>query len=368
MAGIACYTVYPDPDMKSYLYLLLTLLSAGVILLLVFHFGDIPNRYKNGFKRKYFPGACVAVRKIDRKDTLHEIIGTTPWNIYITTATEGEVLQLSRGPDNTVRRLKIPFFTRFYDSLGLSNLSIKIDSPYIYLFAENKPAIIKTSFDSGSFEVRVLPPGPFTREAMAGADCFILRKFDPRITDQVFVRYTFSTGSLKKEDGISQVYGDGGIITDGQLHFDPETKKLYYIYFYKNLLLAFDTALTITNRFFSIDTVGSFKIRTAMVRNEGTAAFTNVTPAHVINKANDVRQGLLFNMSALKADNESDKFFSDNSILDVVDLKTGVYRGSIYLPVLNGSKLSRFIASDSSVIGLYTNSVVFYDLRPGLHR
>jgi len=349
-------------DMKRYLYLLITFLSALLILLLVFYFGDIPNRHKNGFNRNYFPHTHTAGRTIYPGDTLHEIIGSTRWNIYVSVTTPGEVLQISRGPDSSIKRLKIPFFNRFYDSLQFGSLSVRIDSPYMYLFAENKPAIIKTTFDSALFDVRILPPGPFTREAMAGPDCFILRKLEPAITDQVFVRYNFSTGSLKKENNISPVYGDGGIITDGQLYFDKGTDRLYYIYFYKNAVMAFDSSLHTAQRFSTIDTVGSFNIKIALVNNDGATAYTNITPAHVINKANYVHDGLLFNMSLLKADNESDVSFSGNSILDVIDVRNGTYLGSIRFPVHNGGKLSRFIISDSSLIGLYTNSIVMYNL------
>jgi hypothetical protein len=256
--------------MKTYLYLLAIVLSAIFILLLVFYFGDLPNRQKNGFKRNYIPAAYSAAHEIDFRDTLFEIAGSTPSNIYISTATEGEVLEIGRNGDNHVRRINIPFFSKFYDSLQLSSLSIRIDSPDIYLFAENKPAIIKTDLDSSFFEVRILPPGAFTREVMLGDDRFVLRKLEPGLRDQLFVRYDLRTGLLKKEDSISEIAGDGGIVSDGQLYFDPATKKLCYIYFYKNVVLSFDTSLTAAERFSSRDTTRSFKIRTGIIKNSGT--------------------------------------------------------------------------------------------------
>lgn len=352
--------------MRSYLYLLIISLLAFFILFIVFHFGDIPNRYNNGFKRKYLP-VSARTHELHLPDTLYEIAGLTASTIYIATAKEGEVLEVNTNLSNGIRRIKIPFFSRVYDSLQITSLAVQIDSPYIYLFAESTPAIIKTAFDSSLFEIKILPPGSFSREVKVGAGCFILRKFESRLTDQIFVRYDFNTGLLRKEDGISQIYGDGGIISDGQLHFDAETKKLCYIYYYKNLLLSFDTSLSNADRFFTIDTMRSFKMKTGKVKNSGTEAYTNITPSNVINKVNDVKNGLLFNMSALKADNESDKFFSENSIIDIVDLRNGQYLGSIYLPVFNGSKLERFVISNNRLIGLYKNSIVTYELKPALN-
>lgn len=348
--------------MKKYFYLLITILSAFFIILIIYHFGDIPNKQNNGFVRKYLLNPYSKLSEIDLRDTLYEIVGATRSTIYITTPVQGEILAVGSNGEKDVRRIKIPYFSRFYDSLKLNSLAIKIDSPYIYLFAENKPAIIKTAFDSSIFEIRILPPGPFTREVMISADCFILRKLESRLTDQIFVRYDLNSGILKKETDISEIHGDGGIVSDGRLHYDSATKQLYYVYFYKNLILSFDSSLNSASRFFSIDTISSFKIRTGLVRNSGSTAYTNITPANIINKANYVENGLLYNMSALRADNETDKFFSDKSILDIIDLKNGWYRGSICLPASHGSKLSQFIISNSRLISLYTNTIIIYDL------
>ena len=354
--------------MKSYIYILGIVLLAFFIILAVFALGDIPNRHNNGFKRSYFHTADSVTRALRLRDTLSEIIGSTAATIFASTATEGEILEVGKGLLGSVKRMKIPFFARFYDSLQFSSLSIEIDSPRIYLFAENKPAIVKTGFDSALFEIRILPPGVFTREAMTDTDCFILRKYESKLTDQIFVRYDFRTGQLKKENGISQIYGDGGMITDGQLHVDYDTKKVYYMYYYRNLLLAFDTSLRSVRKFSSRDTVRSFQLKTGLVGNGPATAYTNITPANIINKANYVQDGLLYNESTLKADNESDAFFADHSVIDVINLKNGRYLGSINFPTFDGRKISQFMISDNRLIALYTHAIVIYGLDLAIDR
>jgi hypothetical protein len=346
--------------MKSYIYIFGTIVLAFFVILAVFELGDLPNRHNNGFKRSYLHTAYSASHALRLRDTLSEIVGSTGATIFVSTATEGEILAVGKGLDGTVKRIRIPFFARYYDSLQFGSLSVEVDSPRIYLFAENKPAIVKTRFDSALFEIRILPPGAFSREAMVDTDCFILRKFEPKLTDQIFVRYSFETGQLKKESGISQTYGDGGIITDGQLHVDYDSKGVYFMYYYRNLLLAFDTSLRSVRKFSSRDTVSSFQMKTGLVRNGPTMAYTNITPANIINKANYVKDGLLYNMSTLKADNESDAFFSGHSVIDVIDLKNGRYLGSINFPTFDGRKISEFIISGNRLIALYTNSIVIY--------
>ena len=348
--------------MKSYQYIFGIVLLAFFIILAVYSLGDIPNRRNNGFKRSYFHTAYSGARELRLRDTLSQIIGSTGATVFVSTAKEDEILEIGKGLNGEMKRVTIPFFARYYDSLQFGSLSIEVDSPRIYLFAENKPAIVKTRFDSALFEIRILPPGAFSREAMVDTDCFILRKFESALTDQLFVRYNFRTGQLLKENGISQIYGDGGIITDGQLHVDYATKRVYFMYYYRNLLLAFDTSLRSVRKFSSRDTVGSFQMKTGLVGNGPTAAYTNITPANIINKANCVHDGLLYNESTLKADNESDAFFSDHSVIDVINLKNGRYLGSIGFPTFDGRKISQFIISDNRLIALYTNSLVIYGL------
>ena len=348
--------------MRKYIYISGIVFLAFFIILAIFKLGDIPNRHNNGFKRNYFRTAYSGTRELRLQDTLAGIIGSTGTNIFVSTATEGEVLEIGRSLNGKIKRIKIPFFSRYYDSLQLSSLSIEIDSPRIYLFAENKPAIVKTRFDSSLFEIRILPPGGFTREAMTDTDCFILRKYESRLTDQIFVRYDLRTGQLRKEKDISQIYGDGGMITDGQLHVDHQTMGVYYMYYYRNLLLAFDTSLTSVQRFSSRDTVSSFQLKTGLVNSGPAAAYTNITPANIINKANYAENGLLYNMSTLKADNETSAFFAGNSVIDVIHLKSGRYLGSIHLPIFDGGKIYQFIVSDNKLIGLYTKGIVIYDL------
>ena len=353
---------------KSLLHVLGIFLLAAAVIGAVFRFGDIPNRERNGFKRNYLTGVYSGTQEREVQETLTGFAGTTGSTIYFTTSTEGEVLAIDGKLQGQFKRIRIPFFARWKDSLQYNSLAIQIDSPRIYLFAENKPAIIKTRLDSSICEISILPPGSFTREVMPDTDRFILRKVEPGLTDQIFVRYDLRTGLLTKEKDISQRYGDGGIISDGQLLMDRETKKLYYLYYYKNLLLSFDTSLRGATKLSSIDTTISFKVKTGLVRNGGADAFTNITPANPVNVTSDVQNGLLYNMSALKADNEPDRFFAANSIIDLIDLRKGNYLGSIVLPAVNGSKLQRFLMSKGRLIGMYTHKVVIYDGKTDLVR
>src|SRR5580704_10365119 len=112
--------------MKKYLYLSIAVLLAFSIILIVFHFGDLPNRHNNGFNRNYFAASYSKAHQMDLQDTLYEIVGSTRSNIYVTTSTEGEVLEIGKDLHRKVKRIKIPFFSRYYDSLKFSSVAVKI--------------------------------------------------------------------------------------------------------------------------------------------------------------------------------------------------------------------------------------------------
>src|SRR5438445_4338497 len=121
--------------MTKLFYLAGTFLLACITVMLIFHYGDIPNRQANGFKRNYLLHPWSHAQEIRLTDTLFDLVGCTPRNIYVSLAREGEILRIGR--DLKVQRIRIPFFEKFYDSLRFSSLAIRVDSPYIYLFAEN---------------------------------------------------------------------------------------------------------------------------------------------------------------------------------------------------------------------------------------
>src|SRR5882757_3376600 len=111
--------------MRSYIYVLILLLLAASIILAILHYGDLPNRHNNGFKRSYFQAAYSGWQERKLRDTLYGIVGVTPWNVYLSTATEGEVLEVGKDPNGKIKKIKIPFFARWYDSLQFNSLSIR---------------------------------------------------------------------------------------------------------------------------------------------------------------------------------------------------------------------------------------------------
>jgi hypothetical protein len=91
-------------------------------------------------------------------------------------------------------------------------------------------------------------------------------------------------------------------------------------------------------------------------------------PAQKVNYNGSISGGKLFLQSMLKADNEYELDFNENSIIDIYDLKNGDYKGSFYIPAYEGKKAHQFQVISHQLYALYGKTVVLYDLKfiPGL--
>jgi hypothetical protein len=85
-------------------------------------------------------------------------------------------------------------------------------------------------------------------------------------------------------------------------------------------------------------------------------------PPQLINYNGSVADGNLFLQSMLKADNEYELDFNENSIIDIYNLKNGAYKGSFYIPAYKGKKAHQFQVINHQLYALYGKTVVLYDL------
>ena len=92
------------------------------------------------------------------------------------------------------------------------------------------------------------------------------------------------------------------------------------------------------------------------------ATFTNLTPSKFINGKNCVYNGTLYINSKVSASNEKPAEFNNNSAIDMYDVKTGKYKGSIYIPGFKGEKVRSFKVFSKHIIALYKNNIVVYTM------
>jgi hypothetical protein len=166
-----------------------------------------------------------------------------------------------------------------------------------------------------------------------------------KTADAVFERIFIPSGIRLRKPNLPLKSTDGGLSTDGQLLYNEKTGLLNYMHYYNNEILSFDTTLTLIQRFRTIDTV-SYKEQ-----------LDREKPLLVSNKKSFVYGDYIFICSNLRADNESKKDYIKNIPIDIYNVNTGIYKGSIYIPVSN-RKLIRSLRYDGQIL-----SALYYDNR-----
>ena len=341
--------------------MIVMLAAIGLVSVLTW-LATAPMRQKSGFARQF-------IYKISQPIN---IASKDPWTWRISGIRNNIFYIQGRRPDQIIRisydlqHADTLFLPVASDELTLSNFELLVDSSQVWLFAKNVPAISCIGLNSKfKVEQKHFPPANYTRAIKTGPHTFVFRGFDTSLhsPDQIFLKGNLLTGSLQREQGISERPGDAGISTAGLLHYDTTTHLLLYVFFFSNRFLCLDTNLNLRYRGNTIDTLHALQTRGGSMKSVSAISYTNVSPSRIVNRANCVADGKLFNYSEIKADNESTQNFIHNAVIDVYDLPDGQYAGSFYIPDHEGEKLQQFRLFNDTLLVLYKHYMATYRLQ-----
>jgi hypothetical protein len=149
---------------------------------------------------------------------------------------------------------------------------------------------------------------------------------------------------------------------DGTLHFDKETNRLIYLYFYRNQYSVMDTNLNLLYRGNTIDTVSRAKLKIAAIASDNSENLA--APPVFVNKYSCIAGDLLLLNSNLLSKNEDPEIFAKTSVIDVYSLKDRSYKFSFYIPDYRGKKLRGFRVFGKRLFVLFDHYVLSYPLQP----
>ena len=172
---------------------------------------------------------------------------------------------------------------------------------------------------------------------------------------------TFNSNLVKRNPVLLQKQIDGRFDTDGVLNYDPFTKQLVYIYYYRNQYIVADSKLNLIHRGNTIDTTTKAKIKVAFIKDRNEKKFS--APPMTVNKNAYVYKGLLFVNAALMGKYESEKMWKQASIIDVYDYKNRSYVVSFYVYNIDVERLTDFAIQGNNFYGIVGSHLVSYKLR-----
>lgn len=329
-----------------------------LVLILYLLFGKVPQN--NGFTRKIKPLPLKLLTHIENKPYATEICGISNGNLYLGTKNPGSLLVL----DTQLQQKTLFSFSLPKNKEIASVFATFIDSPNVFLTANNLPGTFHHNLRTQTTTKYLFPNSVFTRSVYIGNNNFVFRGFSNGAppSEQVFYKYNFSKDIITIENQISEFTGDGGMLTDGLLNFDTLTNTLTYSFFYRNGFLCMDTNLQLINKVKTIDTFYSSQIEADFVKMKSGLINTNVRPKRIVNRLSFAKGGRLYINSGLRSENENRDDFKLNSVIDVYDIKSGLYLYSFYLPKLNGESINRFYIENNFAIVIYNTTIAKFGL------
>ena len=188
---------------------------------------------------------------------------------------------------------------------------------------------------------------------------FILR-CTTKERENVLVKSVIRPNTLSEHPELLQKQIDGLFCTDGALIKVPNSKWIFYIYYYRNQFICADTNLNLKYRGKTIDTNAHAKIKVSEIKSMKQIELSS--PPEYVNLRATANRRYLFIQSALRADNELEQVHKYNAAIDVYAIKDGKYQFSFYLPNFLGQKLSDFKVYDNHLFALYGSYLYKYKL------
>lgn len=241
-------------------------------------------------------------------------------------------------------------------SLLNGSFSIVEDSS-VFVLDGNQPKLF-SGYLFNNNELKASDPPFFNKAVYTDKQSFVLRAVING--NNVLVKYRSDSTGFKLGSTVLKKQVDGIFCTDGNLIKTPDSKHLFYIYYYRNQFLCTDKNLNLLYAGKTIDTNAHAKIKVSYIKSSNQTTLS--APPIYVNKQASANNKYLFIVSGLRADNEKGASLDDFSTIDVYKVQKGKYQFSFYLPDFNKKKLTDFRVDDHSLYALYDHYLYKYQL------
>jgi len=281
---------------------------------------------KSGFNRKFTDNSLVETKSIDLKYNSYYIAGVTRSRVYLGNWETDQFIRVLDENLQPVREAEAVLITN--DSVAWSAIETFIDSPYIAMYDN-----VRGQFYSGLLADFNLYPRCKRIFLSLGAlplsaNSWVIRRFDK--LKMQYDLYTVNCDSISSDHSspILQSQQDGIFSVDGMLAYDKPTRRVIFLYYYRNTYIVMDSNLNVECVGSTIDTVQYAHVSIADINSSKKQTLTG-TPL-LINARFCLDRGKLYIQSARRADNESPK--EGKLVIDCYDVANAKYLESFYVP------------------------------------
>jgi hypothetical protein len=346
------------PFNKKFILLFFCLVISTGLVFILFRYSKRANHKNNAFSRLFPPHFLSNPKQLELKYNSFYLAGFSKTNIFLGNITAAAFL-LKTNYDLTDSGhiiLQVPPET----GVVADAIQVFVDSPDIYMMEGVTPRVLHGSLLDPHMADMGYHGLPFNSVSIISNQTFALRTYDPSLEENIMAKSTIGPGKTQRFPGILTRRGDGVFSLDGNLIRDPHSRNLVYVYFYRNEFLYMDSNLNILMKGKTIDSIHTPQLKVARILSAGTITFS--APRLIVNRSSCADSGFLFVNSGLRARNEYEVSFDENSVIDIYSLKNGEYLYSFYVPDDHHVKMRSFQVFNHRLIVLYDHSISTFSM------
>jgi hypothetical protein len=342
---------------KIFLLILLGFSGLLIVLFLFFLSRKDPER-KNGFNRSFSTTGLKQLHVFDLKYANYYFSGLSHHHVFLgnhQATLHG--LMISIDLKDTVH-MNTPHLIK--DTINLKSIKVQIDSPNVYYVERQTPSYFQSSIPVKVAETVDLAAIKFDRIKVLSKSSMVIRLYQAgkRVLQKIIVHPVLQKSTVFPLS--DQLNNDFSV--DGVMSYNKLKNKLFYINYYSNRLVCLDTNLNLVYRAHTIDTNTTAKIKVSVINKAGSTEKLMSAPPLRVNKKAWTDGNWLYINSLLASDQENLEEFKNYTIVDVYAIGNGKYTCSFKVPDYKEKKLTDFCVSKNTLIALYDQYLISYEI------
>lgn len=301
---------------------------------------------ENPFIRRFIQGSATKIATTDLNSNSQYFAGTDGNTIYL----GNSLAPLHITAYDSTLKIKHQYKIELErEDFPFRSVQVRVSPPYFYLMDGTVPVIYRG--DIAHWKATLLMHNNnyyFSKAEIIAPDKIAFRAQELKSRNNILGTFDFSdTLKVQYAPTLLQKQIDGFFDTDGMMHYDSQSQKFIYAYYYRNQFIVANKNLQLNYRGNTIDTTTHAKLKVVHLKDTGQRKIASL-PA-TVNQLTALSGNLLFVNSKLIGRFEPREMWKKASIVDVYNIQSNAYLSSIYIYDINETKVQSMLLSGNNL-------------------
>ncbi|MFS4472916.1 DoxX family protein [Chryseobacterium sp. T20] len=363
LAGIAIFLMekkIPVRTSKTALTVSTSILFSIILIIGMFLSSEYVIKKENNFTRRFIKHPLIEHQSIKLGNDFYYFAGFDGHNIYLSNQKYPQQLLTI---DSSMQR-KAVVSARIETDHPYKNIRQIVSDKHFYIYDGSVPILFKGKLGTDS-TIRISYKDAFFNDLKVIDSSHFVIRTQIRPNNHLVLGVLDIDGheKLQLKPKILRKQIDGLFDVDGSMAYETNAKKLLYTYTYRNQVIVMNSSMHVQQHLKTIDTVKTAQIKTTKL-SDGTYKMT--APALKVNIRSIVYKNLLFVQSNLMGRHESRKAWKKSDVLDVYDIDSQSYVGSIYIFKKDDHRLTDIVVTENYLYTIHNKELTQYKITKAL--